>query len=328
MEYYLHIKPTFDCLIKYNNQEQLLNNQKIYSFLISSQDKINLLVYPLEEQTNSLPFAFLVTNKNNTISTNCNNAEVIAFPDNNYLINLQPFYFAYPKSTLIKTKKINLNNLEHTISWIKNNKFDFAIENNKNSNCLELTHQAKVIEINTKTSNNSLLCYFKTTSNTYLIVLLKYNNNNYDLINFEEVDILEEENNVISTYKKLNDFADHGVICEYNFNDEFSFKTHLAYNNDLPFISRHKEIIPFAFFEAIKIENYNLARIYLTEELSNKLSDKHLKSFFGDFIQTHQSLSKEYNHEDIALIYEGNPKYAKIFHIKLNENNKIANIYD
>ena len=264
MDYFLHIKPTFNCLLSYNNEEQFLNAENIYTYLITNENKVNFLVYPLEEDFNSLPFAFVINNKNNNLISNYKNAEIINFPNNNYLINLQPFYFSYPKNTMLKTKEIKISNITHTISWIKNNKLDFAIENNKNENCLQLTHNSKVTEIKIKNNDSHFLCYFKTVSSTYIVILIKYENDKYTTINFEEVDILEENENKISTYKKLNDFADHGVICEYDFNNSFNFTTHLAYNSNLPFISRHKEIIPYAFFEAVKIKNYKLARVYLT----------------------------------------------------------------
>ena len=92
--------------------------------------------------------------------------------------------------------------------------------------------------------------------------------------------------------------------------------------------AKHKEFIPYAFFEAIQIKNYKLARKYLTPELSNKLSNLHFEKFFGHYYKITQTLSPIFNHEEIALIYKGPPNIAKIFNIKINKNNKIENIYE
>ena len=108
--------------------------------------------------------------------------------------------------------------------------------------------------------------------------------------------------------------------------------SYLVYDKNTPYIVKHKEFIPFAFFESIKIENFKLARSYMSDELSNKLSNAHLKKFFGQFLSVCLPLTQENFDNQIALIYEekqGNlktKKIAKIFQIDLDYKNKIKNI--
>ena len=60
MEYLIHIKPTFNCLLKVNNLEQILNKDKMHTFIIKDKDLLPLYFYPTESTPNSLPFACMI----------------------------------------------------------------------------------------------------------------------------------------------------------------------------------------------------------------------------------------------------------------------------
>lgn len=325
MEYYLHIKPTFNCLLKVQDLSQELNKNRLHTFLVNMEEPLNLSFYPVDEENkNSLPFAAVLKNENNLLTTNKKQLDIISFPDNNYLITVQPFLFACPENFDIQTKQVKTENATHTITWLKQEKGLLTISNNKNEERIKLNLKNEVNTLNTKQKNNFIFGYSKS-NNKYTVFCVKYENDTYYPIVNQVVDILEEEQNKITTYKNLNDFAGHGVITTYNFENGFEENITLAYNNSAPLISKHKEIIPYAFFEAIKIKNFKLAKNYLTKELSQKLTNAHLEKFFGNFDSVCQTLSQKFNPEEIALIYNLPYKHAKIYSLKLKEN-KIENI--
>ncbi len=325
MEYFLHIKPTFNCLIKTPTLSTELQKNRLHTFLINKGENLSLSFYPIDEENkNSLPFACQITKHENKLFCHKKEVEIISFPDNNFLMIVNPFLFYYPNSFDSKTQQVSFAGDKHTITYLRNENL-FNIQNSFNS--LNLTTQETIKEIKTKTKDNTLMCICKTKEDKNFIIGLNYSNKNYEVFCLQNVDILEEESNKITTYTNLKDFAGHGKIVEYNFEENFKENITLVYNYDHPFIAKHKEIIPYAFFEALKVKNYKLARTYLTKDLSNKLTDTHFQKFFGDFLEIHQTLNKNYSPEEISLIYETNNfKFAKIFYLKFDNFNKIENI--
>lgn len=320
MDCYLHIKPTFECLVKIEKEEFLFQPQKTYSFLVKD-DKLNMFFYPTNANITSLPFAFKFDIQN---LKNSKNTQIIEFANNNYLLNVEPYLIDTKCNLGIKSKLVNFAGLSHTIYYSTHSNFNIKIECNSCSQ--EYSLNTKIIDLTTKTLKNNLLVYCKCEDAQHVVLALEFDNQNYIYKNLEIVDLLEEENGNISTYKNLNDFAGHGVVTTYNFKNDFSITSTLVYNTT-PYLSRKKELIPYAFFEAVKIKNYKLASSYLSPNLANILSEKHYQQFFGDFSQILPPLSQETNYNEVALVYKNQNKYiAKNFILQFDKNNKICNI--
>lgn len=328
MEYLLHIKPTFNCLIKVLNNEQILNKNRIYTFIVNTINPLPISFYPTDEQNkNSLPFATALNFKKNTLTCDKKQISIIRFPENNYLLIVKPFLFYYPNSFETKSQTLTFGNTNHLISWLENETSSIKISS-KQAN-YKINVFSPIYNVKFKTKGNFLLGYCNQENNKNLVFLIKYENSTYYPYSILNADILEETPNEIITYSKLNDFAGHGQINTFKIENDITQTTTLVYNFDQPFIAKHKEFVPFAFFEAIKVKNYKLARIYMTKTLSEKLTNTHLETFFGSFLYPHQTLSPTYNPEEIALIYkEEKNYYAKVFNLKLNNQNKIEDIVE
>ncbi len=327
MDYYIHIKPSFDCLLKADDLSIELKKNRINSFLVQQNENIlTLSFYPLEDNQNLLPFSTSIRLKEQVLTNNFHNIELVSFSSDTLLLLVNPFTSFLTNSLSIKSKSLNFANTLHTLYWCKNDPFKIRIENEQNS--IDLSYNKIIVDLNTKISSNKLFIYAKTNTNTYVTSLIEYKNNKYKIKTLEEVDILEKQTDKILTYKKLNDIAKHGITKEYNFNSEHIVTTSLVYANNTPNIVSKIELVPYAFFDAVKSQNYDLAREYLTDELSKKLTDLHLEKFFGKFNFITQSLLKDAKINEIALIYKDNNKsIAKIYLVELNHN-KISNILE
>ena len=324
---YIHIKPTFDCLIKIEDLEMVLDKNKTYSFL-SKNNLLNVIVYPISNNSTNLPFCFMF---NETLPFCQKNVEVIVFPDNNYLLTIFPFTIGSPKLFGEKSKQLTFGGETHTLTYSLNSPFNIKLECNKTF--CEHSFNKTICSLETKVVNNNLLIYAKIQKELgFIFCNITYENENYNLITLEKVDILEDKNDCILTYKKLNDISHHGEVCKYS-KQNYNKISYLVYDNNSPIIVKHKEFIPFAFFEAIKLKNFKLARSYLSQTLSKKLSNAHLKNFFGNFVKVCFPITQEEFYNEIALVYEENKnlnlkKYAKIFKIELESNNKISNVFE
>jgi len=108
-------------------------------------------------------------------------------------------------------------------------------------------------------------------------------NYNYNLIfnkgKFKEFvgDIKEEKGKALFIGQKFT-ICKHGSVFQTD-----NLEEQLVYLKQKPILPNNLLAKCFAFFEAIKLKDYNLARSFLNGELAEKLSDNHLKEFFDDF---------------------------------------------
>ena len=327
MEYFFHIKPTFNCVVKSQNLSTELQGGKIHSFLLNtSQNILPISFYPTNTEYNtSLNFTVIVNLKSKSLNAKMQNVDLINFPNDNILLIAREFFISNPKPFSIQNKIFNFDNISHNFFYSKNSPFSLRIENSSHE-FLDADYPSTIQELNFKTSKNSLFCYGKTFQDTHIVCIIKHKDHKYSLTTLEEVDILEVQKDKIITFKKANDMLGHAFTKEYSFSPNLGVETNLVYGENESVSIRKKEIVPYAFFDAVKNKNFDLARTYLTEELGTKLSDKHIEKFFGDFLFSHQTLSQK--PDEIALIYDDDfsQKVAKIFTISQDEDNKISNI--
>lgn len=326
METFFHLKPSFDCVLKAPGICNQLQRNKIHSFLINSPSPVlPLSFYPSKQQNNSLNFTVLINLKTKSLVSKTPNVDLILFPNDNVLLTISEFFIARQKPFNVQTKTLSFGGASHTFFYQKNSPFSVRIENSKQK-FLEAEYPCVIHDLDFKTSANSLFLFGETARKTFIVCIIKYKNKTYSLTTLEEVELLEENDGKIFTLKRANDIQGHAFTKRYTFSPTLGVETSLVYGEEEPSAVNKKEIVPYAFFDAIKCKNFDVARSLLTEELSLKLSDKHLEKFFGEFLFSHQPLSESL--EEIALVYGENPlqKTAKVFSVSFDENDKISNI--
>ena len=323
MEYVLHIKTLFDCTLVIANEEYELTPHIPRTFLCT-KESINILFYPNDNLDQSLPFSFKFEPKKIEPKKN---VKVTIFPQNNFLIEAKPFFLTNGEMLNIHAKTLTFGGTTHTLFYAKFCKENLTLECETSN--IHITHKSSITALDTKTSGDYLLVYAKTENEKHIVSVIKYSNDEYKLVIHEEVDKLEKDKEKILTYKNLHDFAGHGIVSVYTFSPEFSFQKNLAYDGSSPEIQSNKELIPYAFFELIKLKNYKLARTYLASELSSTVTNNNLKNYFGSFTDLCQPLIKNSTPGEIALIYTQDTKNlytAKVFYLDFDEDNKIKNI--
>jgi len=149
-----------------------------------------------------------------------------------------------------------------------------------------------------------------TFDNSYALI---FTNNNEILFN-DYISQISTINSSIEILTNLNDIAKHSIITTIH-NKDVSRKT--VYMFDHPKLVTSKKLIPLAFLQALKIDNINLAKHYLTQHLKDIASLESLKSFFGDFSHL------ELDNNNVVLFY-GDKTY-KIFSFEFSYD-KISKI--
>lgn len=326
MDFFLHILPIKDCLLKIGNSQSMLKKNKINTFLLS-MPPTNLALSFLPTEQDFYEQTVLLNFKKPELCSNFKNIQLVVFAPNNFLLKFQDYPKSQTKSYNIKSKSISFASQSHTLYYSKNDNFFIRLESSEGQ-YLDLDYNAIITQLDHKQNGDTLLLYAKTNNEKYLTALIQYQNKHYKCINIEQIDLLEIDKNKITTYKSLNNTAHHGIIKEYNFDNKFTLTTSLVSDPDGTTKIQSQDLIPYAFLDAIKAKDFDLARTYLSPTLSQKLSDDHLSTFFDEFDFFMQSLLPNASKNDIALIYpQGNLFVTKIFSFYFQDN-QISNIIE
>lgn len=126
---------------------------------------------------------------------------------------------------------------------------------------------------------NFIMLYGSSKNKDYLLILDKRDFSKKVFI----ADKIVIDKNVVEINLICKDYTKHALYQKLEIGEEIKEKEYtLFYEKGEPCIAVNTLIVPLAFLECVKTKNYSLAREYLSKQLSKKLTDKHLKKFFGE----------------------------------------------
>ena len=95
---------------------------------------------------------------------------------------------------------------------------------------------------------------------------------------------IEIDKSKIKALTDLQTSSHHGELSEISVSmGKTSVQTDLVYLDSKPRLKKSTAAKNYAFLEAVKLKDLNLARTFLSDKLNEKLDDKHLEKFFGKF---------------------------------------------
>ena len=315
-EIFLHIHsdiPSAFCV----NGEQIGFCSKPTDFISISVEKEEfvLYVYPLEQtlpHTSFISYSAKINCKN--AKPLCNNSllTITDYGQGNFVIMCNSLKINKPTTTTFCT---SLENTSLTI--LQNNLY---LANDKNS--LSFIPKTPLKDAKLTKFQEFLIIWGKTYTNKDNILIT---NSNLNLIFDSIADKIEIEDNHIITLQRVNDIAMHGVVNEYQLQNEqvTHLKEYTVYTQNTPISPANTFAIPYALLEAIAIGNFSLARSYLHPSLSATLQDEHLERYFDNFIEATPAFNHPLN--VLALVYPGNPRFVKNFLFDIADN-RVLNI--
>lgn len=129
--------------------------------------------------------------------------------------------------------------------------------------------------------------YFVLTAKTQenLQYLFVANLNNIDCCIQKFCDDITFDLPKISTLNFCHDFYEHAIISKYELNPSGLKKLdcYSSRKEQTSFLTPTRKDTAKVFFECVKVRDYELARFLMTKQLSELLSDQHLKRFFPKF---------------------------------------------
>jgi len=334
MSFYVHLKSEDDFYVEVNTLSPflLLKNASSPVEIENTEDApLIFKITPIRtycEHKKLLPYAAVFYVQNNVAESTSSLLDIVEHPNSHYDITfLQNTTSEHTLPKILEQQTFYIKNREHIFSVFYDGIYELSIQEKELLLNKEIPYSIKNVSLE-KIKNKDIVVIQTTTNNleNYALIL-QYKNNNYEVVKEGIIDKIEYNQELITTLEKQNDMAGHGMVEEYEIKDTGVIKkdSYFVYMNEKPKTTQIRELVPYAFLEAIKIKNFSLARTYLTEELNENLLDEHLEAYFGNILDIVPNVYNKNDENTVCVIQDGIIKKAKYFTVLL-EKNKISNI--
>ena len=254
------IRSDYDCLVKSKDSDIILDSNSQIVFDTPEQ----VLVYPLSLDALTFPFVIdLASEKKSPFFQRFNLKDC----DLIYI-----FSRTYIKNEIIENLTLNQNECQ---VFVSQSSITFQTKKYRKTFCLSENFENYNIE-----TKDDLVLLKLTGKAEYLWAF----NADTGSLNYLQGEKIEKIDNNIFVTNSLNKISYHSIYQTYEIsNNQILKKSENLKSNFEDSIIRNPNLIPFAFLEAVEIEDLNLARRYLCEKLAKEASNEHLQKFFGRF---------------------------------------------
>ena len=314
MENYLYISSNSPSIIIVNNTTTIDTNAQ-NDYITIKTDEPTLFIQCIPKTANKLTLSCIVNIENISFGQT-DNLHIYKLAQNHYKMCFElPECIVYKPTTLLCTTTLN----KSTLSFFDSSMQYVLIQSTSQTYKININYQLKNVSFNTFGQYYALSA--KTQNMDYVLIF-----DNVGNIFFEDIqNVIEITNDSIITLQKNEDIARHGFVSKYQLSNN-TFRTIEQYNvylDETPYHAPSKYCTAIAFLEALNINNIALARTYLSEDLSQKLSNQQLIQFFGNYVEFEPNFIDNANNS-LLLYYENN--IVKKFQISINLDNKIIDI--
>jgi len=313
----IYLKSQIPCVIQYLDNETLIGNPEQFA-TIKLDNTMYIKFYPINEDGKHNYLSQLVTLNPKALPQD--NLVITKFDEFCYEASIIPTKVAttpplqQKQDITVGLEKLSVNLTSSTTSTI-------TISNQEVLFCHYVDFELTNLDVTICNEYIQIQCDYMDKK--YLLIV---DYQNFAIVHEKVFDMIEFDEQVLKGFLKQEDMAKHGLIVSFDFSTRpVKIETKTVYVMSRPQTTNNPLLIPFAFFEAVQIKNFKLARHYLNSTLSNKLDNNHLQQFFGDFLDIRQNV---YNKQDnlISLIYGNNNNYyVKNYKCEM-QNNLICNI--
>ncbi len=325
---FIHFCSNFPVFLKVNEKTLGTLENQTDSLLIETQNEKNLFVevFPISNKDflPSCSFASEIKIKNNTIFSNSNLLEITKFDENVFEVFLKPLTFCNEFSNKIVKEFNPAKNVK--VFLRQNNLLEIeilAFGKQSKTNIFQMLKDTKC-EYTQKENTQILFFSGKTQKNKDFLMIFENFFYKFEI----EADVIEKNENEILALNFVHDLAKHGVVQKFVF-EKSGFKLkeeYITFCENKEILPEHESLVPLAFLEALNLDDFKLARKFLSDELNCLLSDFQLKNFFGDFEEFVWNKHKN-TKNCICFVFDGNPKTTKNFEFVV-EDFKISNIFE
>lgn len=177
-----------------------------------------------------------------------------------------------------KAKKISIN--QNIFNFYKNGMVEIERDNNLlfSENFDFAVQNATVIELDSGYYGINLF----SAENTEKTIVL---NNNFASVMLFENAIFEKTENGFRVLQEVFDIANHGIVQSFAIDQDLKLVDEYAvYTKNHALNKFSPQVLPIYFLQCVKANDFSEAKKCLSENISQKVSNSGLKTYFGNFI--------------------------------------------
>ncbi len=307
------VRAQFECMVQKDGETVGVLENDAQQVSIKANNDFVLTFFPLNN-FECLPYSCKVHTSGAEVSVNTDRCTVVKMPYDCYDAVFYPFQLSYQEPIIEQSQAINSPISNVQVKIVK----QFGAQNwsqslqiwEKNNNIFnhKLSSQVQNCKISSVYINNEFFIVVSGYVDDYDYALFVSANGKYQA-NLEllchKIEIGEKE---IKTLTKCFDINKHGKVSVYGVVNSKIAKTDEYIVSLKENIKVLPQIVPFAFFESLKLGDLKLCRTYLTDALSGAIDDAHLKAYFGDFEEVRQNVAT-CEVPCVVLIYKESAKH-------------------
>ena len=257
-------------LFEIDNANYTVSNNNYLEFL--PKDQVFVKCYPIDQPKTSLPFCFLLKqDKNNIICKSC---------------NIKCYNFLDRCDVFVEPFKIYSQNIvDSTTFTIKNTKYSVVCYSDR----IKISCTSGEYIFETQIQN----CTFDTQNSCINILSTFFNQKSYTRFDTTTKKFcsvignkIQIQDDFVTTQQNFDDTLLHTIVNKYKNNPNLNYENCDIYtqNIDVP-QNISPNLVPYLFFENIKLKDYQTATTFLCQDLKQTLSPNALKQFFDDINQ-------------------------------------------
>lgn len=286
------LRSEYDCLVKSQGEESLLDSNCQIIFDSPQQ----LLIYPLTQSKFSYPFVLDLSK-----SEDGKNFRVLQYGEKRLFFLHSPYYI---KNEIIEEVSCCGKRCEVGLS-----QEEISFKGSNSRKTLPVLSEFKTYSVQVKSPFIILILSGKDDE----IVVYNAKNDSISTIKGKKIEVID---NKIFVTKSAHDISAHQIYETYEIKDKIE-KINTKFKLELQSKPLKGNIVALAFVQCLKVEDYDLALSYLSEELRQSTTIDHLKKYFGEIIT--------YNHLEDSVIAITNKNQTRIFSFEV-KNDKICEI--
>lgn len=303
------VQVLFDCVLDINGQKyQMKPCLQRVELELTQGEQVCLLFYPTT--SGHISYAAHIKEHQEKLIVECPYATVAHVGESEFELEFAPFTLA----TL--PKKISKGRINGYDIWLLMGEQNHVFVGQSELASHTFVGQVDDHEFLSVFGKPAIKVWQKQTEKMFVFCAQKQQ---FDI--FEGQITVDQEIQVISpchdyagqAYSKTFVYEGEELVCK---------NSELLYLHSGPNFAKNVQVVPFAFFEAVKAKNFLLAKQYLAQDLANAVSMEMLEQYFGTFEKI-----KPYNffRDKGYYVCVIGKNHAKTFRIKM-KNEKIEEI--
>lgn len=240
--------------------------------VITKTDRVFMEYIPVSGKESYIPYMANISTKNIPSSEN-KYIEVIPFPNNNYDINLKPFYYYELRDAQVILNK-SLGNYFLSIVATTNTTITIF----SGASIVYETLIPLVKNATAESKGDMIIIKGVISDSEYYLLIL--NTKNFEVVYSDIIHSIEEAEGYIEALKYLHNLPRHAVVCKVEFKP-YKKEIFYVYEKDCIVPPQNKYMVPLYFLDALKTSDEKACKSVLTQSISNSSISK-FKHYFGD----------------------------------------------